>query len=293
MKNKEKETITQRKSNKSVKTAVLLFGAVLLTTSLLGGTLAKYVGTIGEASDTARVARWGLTEEAQSLDMFDTAYLSPDGLNTTVKNVTDPSDGQNVIAPGTKGDVVVLPSISESKLKNVEAAFQVSYSYGEYANENVFGKYLGNWNNAEDGNSGSNWLPLRFSVYKYNASEAGTDKYTTKIYDGVFEKGASALNEAGVDDGTAQLSALNDAIRNADSSEIIYPGDSLTDKQDKLKRMGLKIVWEWPFERDNVTSIPVDKNDTVVGNRAASIATDHVDMPRFKISMKYTAVQID
>ncbi|EOH94923.1 hypothetical protein [Enterococcus pallens] len=289
---KEKETTTQRKSNKSVKTAVLLFGAVLLTTSLLGGTLAKYTGTIGEASDSARVARWGLTEETQELDMFDTAYLN-DEQQTTVKNVTDPSDGQNVIAPGTKGEVLVLPSISEAKLKNVEAAFEVSYAYGEYAGDNVFGKYLGNWNDAEDGTSGDNWLPLRFSVYKYNAAEAGADKYTTKIYDGVVEKGSSASTESAVDNGIAQLNGLNDAIKNAASSETIYPGDSLTTKQDKLARMGLKIVWEWPFERANVTLIPVDKNDTVVGNRAASIATDHVDMPRFKMSMKYTVVQVD
>ena len=51
-----------RKANKIVMmTVAILLSAVLLTTSALSGTLAKYVTSGGSYSDSARVAKWGVS----------------------------------------------------------------------------------------------------------------------------------------------------------------------------------------------------------------------------------------
>ncbi|MGM0214889.1 hypothetical protein [Enterococcus sp. AZ109] len=295
----KKKTITERKSNKSVKTAVLLFGAVLLTTSLLGGTLAKYVGEIGTATDTARVARWGITPQEQTLDLFDTAYDQIPGKQNTVENITDPSDNQNLFAPGTTKSVIAEPVMDEDELNAVETAFRLRYA----PNANgVFGTYVGNWKRSNDSGEQVDWLPLRFSVYSYNEAEQGADKYTTPVYDGINAMGKDALTPGGVNGGDVQRNRLNEVLEAIESSEVIYPSDTLEVKKEKLKRMSVKIVWEWPFERPELspnddelagTIAMVDGWDTVLGNRAASLGSTDPSMPRFELTMKYTAVQVD
>ncbi|MEO1772244.1 hypothetical protein [Candidatus Enterococcus ferrettii] len=282
----EKNKTAGRKRNKSVKTAVLLFGAVLITTSLLGGTLAKYVSELGSAKDEARVAKWGITEESQSLNMFKTAY---DDISGAAANTVESKDGAKVMAPGTKGDVVLSPAISDAKLNNVEVAFKVNYGYGDFASDSVYGKYLGKWASQADG-TGFEWWPLRFKVYSFN--ETSKD-YTDLVYDGIStsDSGGTQINP---DDGGIQIDKLNAAIKAAGSSDTIYPNDSLVVKKEKLAKMGVKIEWQWPFERPETGSVTaVDGWDTVVGNRAASLNTGDTDMPRFVMSMKYNAVQVD
>lgn len=82
------------KKNVMMRTASGLFIAVMLTTSIISGTLAKYT-TSAESTDKARVAKWGLGTATISIeDLFKPEY---DG---TVESV----DGADVIAPGTKGE---------------------------------------------------------------------------------------------------------------------------------------------------------------------------------------------
>lgn len=279
---KKKKYITKKKGI-SAKTATLLLGAVLITTSLLGSTLAKYVSDLGSANDEARVAKWGISEETQSLDMFKTAY---DGAAGEAKNTVESKDKAKVIAPGTKGSVELLPTISDQKLTNVEVAFQLNYSYGEFEADKVYGKYLGQWASNADG-TGFQWWPIRFKIYSYNDTDKG---YTTLVYDGIDTTGGTVEP----DDGGVQAKALNDALKKAGTSETIYPNDTLTAKKEKISKMGLKIEWEWPFERPETNAVDaVNGWDTVVGNRAASLNTGDTDMPRFVLSMKYKAVQID
>lgn len=83
------------KKNKMMRLASLLLVAVLLTTSIIGGTFAKYT-TEMTASDNARVAAWGFgTSTTVDFDLFDTTYGS------TV------SADENVIAPGTAKEETV------------------------------------------------------------------------------------------------------------------------------------------------------------------------------------------
>ena len=89
-----------RKANKIVMmTVAILLSAVLLTTSALSGTLAKYVTSGGSYSDSARVAKWGV-----SID------IDPDEtvLNRVYKDF-DASKNMKVTVDksGTKATVVI------------------------------------------------------------------------------------------------------------------------------------------------------------------------------------------
>ena len=81
------------KKNRMMRIAAVLLIAVLLSTSVISGTFAKYT-TSAEDTDSARVARWGFKENTITIkDLF-----KPDYDESVVSN-----NGEDVIAPGTKG----------------------------------------------------------------------------------------------------------------------------------------------------------------------------------------------
>ena len=93
-----------RKANKIVMTTVaILLSAVLLTTSALSGTLAKYVTSAGSYSDSARVAKWGVTVDAKVSDelLAATGYTPKVGTENTWQQSEITVDlGEFSIKPG-------------------------------------------------------------------------------------------------------------------------------------------------------------------------------------------------
>lgn len=94
------------KKNKMMRAASALLVAVLLTTSVISGTFAKYI-TEDEGSDEARVAKWGVVIEADSFGMFKTDYAKDDTKATFTGDYSvsseEAADRDNVLAPGTSG----------------------------------------------------------------------------------------------------------------------------------------------------------------------------------------------
>jgi len=95
------------KKNRMMRLASGLLVAVLLTTCAISGTFAKYV-TSDSASDSARVAKWGVVVTASG-SLFGKNYINAAGGNKpadagelTVVSSSVPQD--NVVAPGTKND---------------------------------------------------------------------------------------------------------------------------------------------------------------------------------------------
>ena len=101
------------RKNKMMRLASFLFVAVLLTTSIISGTYAKYV-TKGEVGDEARVAKFGVVVTGQG-SLFGTDYWAldqddsnkpgdPEKDHDTEKMVmtVESSNGDNLVAPGTK-----------------------------------------------------------------------------------------------------------------------------------------------------------------------------------------------
>jgi len=93
------------KKNVMMRLASFLLVAVLISTSAISGTYAKYV-TQGSSQDTARVARFGVDVTANFTELFKdqyettTAWTGDDGVS--VKSIY----GGDVIAPGTNGHMV-------------------------------------------------------------------------------------------------------------------------------------------------------------------------------------------
>lgn len=89
------------KKNRMMRAASALLIAVLLTTSAISGTFAKYV-TTASGSDTARVADWGVTATVTG-EAFKTEYAKEDSNYTVTANSVVSSTGDKLVAPGTDG----------------------------------------------------------------------------------------------------------------------------------------------------------------------------------------------
>ncbi len=77
----------------------ILAALCLMTSAFVGSTLAKYV-TSDDATDTARVAKWGVSVTAAATqDLFTKTYKAPEGEAVTVSSSTE----DDVVAPGTSG----------------------------------------------------------------------------------------------------------------------------------------------------------------------------------------------
>lgn len=91
------------RKNKMMRAASALLVAVLLTTSTISGTFAKYV-TQDSASDTARVAKWGVELQVQG-NLFADSYVDAiENEKDNAKLAVNSSATDDVVAPGTFND---------------------------------------------------------------------------------------------------------------------------------------------------------------------------------------------
>lgn len=103
------------KKNKFLKLASGLLVLCLLTTCVISTTFAKYV-TNDSASDTARVAKWGVVIDVQADTAFGNAY--DDEVNASGTKVVSTED---VVAPGTKGTLAMTQITGKPEVKvNIE-----------------------------------------------------------------------------------------------------------------------------------------------------------------------------
>lgn len=109
------------KKNVMMRLASFLLVAVLMSSSVISGTFAKYV-TDGTANDSARVAKFGVTVTGTTGDAnqaFAKEYASDDAVYTGVTVASS----VNVVAPGTSG------SMSSFDIKGQpEVAVRVTYA---------------------------------------------------------------------------------------------------------------------------------------------------------------------
>ena len=136
------------KKNWTLRAAVLMLALVLITSCFVGGTFAKYV-TGGSGTDSARVAKFGVTVTANG-DVFAKEYATDDQtvVGTITKSVISTD---KVVAPGTKsnGDFVAATVTGTP-----EVAVRVSYKLDTATLQ------LENW---KDGD-GKFYCPLVFKV---------------------------------------------------------------------------------------------------------------------------------
>lgn len=88
------------KKNKMMRLAAVLLVCVLLSTSVIGGTFAKYT-TTATASDNARVAKWGVTVTNTQGSMFVKEYESDSKSADPAYTANTVIAAADVVAPGT------------------------------------------------------------------------------------------------------------------------------------------------------------------------------------------------
>lgn len=138
------------KKNTMMRIASFLLIAVLITTSTISGTYAKYV-TKADADDTARVAKWGVVIQADG-KLYGEAYAEGDytggddfgyTANSPMEDemfasVRSDSQAYNLIAPGTKNDSGLTISLTGDPEVRTQVTTTVTWQNiylikGEYA----------------------------------------------------------------------------------------------------------------------------------------------------------------
>lgn len=114
------------KKDMTIKLAVILFVGVLFTACAVSNTFAKYVSE-ANGNDSARVAKWavkvGETDITQTdtfaIDLFKDTYI--DGSTTYVDG-----NGDNVVAPGTKGEFSLAVKNESEVLVNYNIDYTIT-----------------------------------------------------------------------------------------------------------------------------------------------------------------------
>ena len=252
------------KRNHIMRTSAIVLALVLATACLVSGTFAKYV-TEASTSDSARVAKWGVTLGISNSQMFTNEYATDDSNYSgalTVKSIDD----ARVVAPGTKSGDDIAPVVVSID-GQPETAVRVDFvnevqdiclkagTYTDYTKlvEQADGTfaYTDTFTLAED------YYPVKWTLTQTrNAFGPANDV----VVDGLT------------------LADVKAAITTLSGAQ--YAPNTVLDAT-------FQIDWEWAFEGQN------DKADTYLGNCAAGIITDANAILDVEFDLTATVTQID
>lgn len=251
------------KKNKMMRIASFLLVAVLLSTSVISGTFAKYV-TSDSVADSARVAKFGVVVTATG-SLFERSYTTADA-NAATDGDTDglsvvSSNEQDVVAPGTGN----ANGLDISVTGQPEVDVRVNFTFGEW-DEDVF-------------------LAAKTGLPDMTTGNA-TDTFAN---DAVYYPVVYTLTKGGQTVATGNLETIKNYIT-ANYAGYYNANENLTEKIGALK-----LTWDWAFDQGK------DKQDTLLGDLAAGIgltpATTLVDGTDYnldaKLNITVTVTQVD
>ena len=226
------------KKNVMMRVASIMLVLVLMTSSVISGTFAKYV-TSGASEDSARVAKFGVTVTG-STDMFHDSYKDSFTAYTTgekSEDITVQADiaGTDLVAPGTNGilskfDIAGTPEV------DTMVTYSAEFELGD------------NWK-VDIGGVGvkEEYCPIVITIL-YNGN---TETYGMTGSTAVHKYSSVADFEAGVK-GAIEACKMR-----------YHTNESLEDAEDDFV-----ISWAWPFS----TSADNDLRDTDLGDAAVANA---------------------
>lgn len=248
------------KKNVMMRLASFLLVAVLISTSAISGTYAKYV-TQDTGSDKARVAKWGVTVEIEDTSNFSTEYATHDSdakTDSVAVSVLTTGD-MNVVAPGTSSEDV-----------NGEFTFKVAGTPEVATKIDIE-------------------MTVKNDIYLGNATyddpttkDVDSFEVKTPYYPVVF----TLTNKNGVEVAKGNLSEIATQF-NAESA--YHQANVAIDETYTL-------TWEWAFG-NKTTITDTDRADTLLGNLAADkgygIDTDIDYNVNLEYEVKITVTQVD
>lgn len=145
------------KKNKFMKLASGLLVLCLMTTCVIGATLAKYT-TANTTTDQARVAKWGVKVSADTPATFNTQYNKTEsGAGVPALTVVS-SDSKKVVAPGTSGDAAAF-SITGKPEVAVRITFEMTVTSDVMLGQGDYTDINGNLVNVAN-----DYYPVKFTL---------------------------------------------------------------------------------------------------------------------------------
>ncbi len=248
------------KKNVIMRAACVVLVLTLLSTCMISGTFAKYVTKGPAATDSARVAEWGVTIEATGV-MFGDSYQDKVSGNAATAYVVDEdvdtitvqakADNTNIVAPGTKGSLAAL-----NVTGTPEVDTQVTY---------VADLDLQKWTV-----EGAYYCPLVITI------DDGEGATPAEVFDGATYASATEFEEA------VEAAIVAKAARYHTNQDLSAVNNDV------------QVSWEWPFEVGaNADEIAAnDAKDTALGNAAAN-PDDNSGAATVALTITATITQID
>ena len=229
------------KKTNLTKAILLLLCLCLVTSSFVGSTLAKYV-TTANASDTARVAKFGVTVSTTG-SLFDKYYVDAAGGNTpgsTNMTVHSYNDSDTLVAPGTQNDTGMTFTVTGTPEVSVNVAFAVTVT------DDVFLKSI--------------TAPGGYLDYTTGNSTTDTFAVASDYYPVVF----TLKNGAGTTLASGNLTAIKTYLEGL--NKTVAPNTNLASSSLGTNIDGTyKLTRDWEFSADAAQ----DKKDTLLGNLQA------------------------
>lgn len=252
----QKRTDNKSKKSKTIIVASIVLMLCLITTCVVGTTLAKYT-TSGSGNDSAQVAKWGVKIAISGAsDMFKNEY-------DNVKAATVAGTARDVVAPGTSG------SMSFSISGTPEVKLHLDFALTGVVDSEVKEVFLkaGNYSESGYSNITSDYYPVKFTLKK-NGADAESDEVVTYTKD---EESKTAEN--------ISLKEMVDALNSLDKDY-----DPNTDLAATYT-----LSWKWAYEGGN------DAADTLLGDIIAGAVTVDSSKYNTEVEFKLaiTATQID
>ncbi len=284
------------RTNKMMRMASVLTVLCLLSSCIISGTYAKYV-TAENASDTARVAKWGVALQVEG-DLYGAYYVGGEDEDSHIPTATSDDDSitvaknssseDNVVAPGTQNDsgfsfqLTGTPEVSSQI--TVEIAVQnIFLAAGTYGIMIQVEAGVVTEENFEDGSyytlEGTTYtLAEEFSdsaTYYTLEDEAEVENtYYPVIYalsgDTAYEEGSITADSlaaiAGTiadlfEDAETEEETDDDGVTTYTITSDVYAPN--TDLSTALSLANETITWAWAFEQG------MDGADTILGDLAA------------------------
>ncbi len=272
------------KKNKALRAASALMVLTMLTTSIIGGTFAKYT-TSDSANDTARVAKFGVVATVSG-DLFGSTYKAVANGNTVTaysKNggtVSADTEDVKVVAPGTKNEKGLTLSVTGTPEVSTKVTFGTAKneSGDSYANSDIYlasGTYgvmvqykgeltkdnIINYYTLSDGtySKATPDTELTTTVYElHDVAQVNADYYPMTWKVNVDSTTAEKTNAEGV------VGALNEKFKDK------------TFAPNADNALSATVTWEWPFEVGDNDAAKAERNakDTILGDMIAASLTE-------------------
>lgn len=245
------------KKNKLLKIACAMFALCLITTCVIGTTLAKYT-TGGATQDSARIAKWGVTLAIEGDDMFNNEYTGTNG-NVTVKS----SDTLKLVAPGTSGSATF--SISGTP----EVACKIDI---EFTGKDIV-------------------LPV--GEYEDYTTEEAEDTFTLTqaYYPVVFTLTQTASADSSRNDVVIPVVVAKGNLATIKAALAAYTANALYAPNTNLGAT-FELSWEWAYGQYEGVS-EADKADTYLANIMAGLKVDDSAVLETSYSISITVTQVD